>query len=57
MSQPSGEKRFDSAQSGEQGRIEPIPALDSVPQLPQVAPWNVELAMELAMEWALLGGD
>jgi hypothetical protein len=53
MSQPSGEKRFDSAQSGEQGRIEPIPALDSVPQLPQVAPWNVELAME----WALLGGD
>ncbi|HEX6950597.1 MAG TPA: hypothetical protein VF127_13430 [Nitrospira sp.] len=53
MSQPSGEKRFDSAQSVEQGRIEPIPALDSVQQLPQVAPWNVELAME----WALLGGD
>ncbi|HEY9529367.1 MAG TPA: hypothetical protein VIR02_19910 [Anaerolineales bacterium] len=53
MSQPSGEKRFDNAQSGEQGKIEPLPALDSVQQLPQVAPWNVELAME----WAWLGGD
>lgn len=53
MSQPSGEKKFDSAQSGEQGKIDPHPALDSVQQLPQVAPMNVELAME----WALLGGD
>jgi|KBSMisStaDraftv2_1062788.scaffolds.fasta_scaffold339846_2 hypothetical protein len=55
MSQPSefGGKKFDSAQYGEQGRIEAIPALDSVQPLPQAAPWNVELAME----WALLGGD
>ena len=47
------EQKFDSPLHGEQGKIEPLPALDSVQQLPQVAPWNVELAME----WALLGGD
>jgi hypothetical protein len=55
MSQTSAftEPGFDAGRQREQEKIEAISPLDRLTQLPEPVRWDVELARE----WAFLGGD